>query len=101
MKTIRFSDNVLNTLIDLEVINEMFIEPKAVEVVKSLLSIGDLFKTEEELRGVRNGIVKDFSILKDKAFNDNQPERWFRLRDVSSAVVAVIDEELFKRGYEV
>lgn len=101
MRTIRFSDNVLNTLIDLKGINEMFIEPEAVDEVRSLLFIGSMFSTEEELRGVRNGIVKDFSILKDKAFNDNQPERWFRLRDVSSAVVAVIDEELFKRGYEV
>ena len=74
---------------------------EAMNKIKEICYIGTIFNTEEELRGVRAGIVKDFHQKKEDAFNNQKPELYWKLQAVMSATVATIDDILFRMGCEV
>lgn len=101
MRVIQLSDARLGMLMDVEGIDDMFVTEEAMQKIKEICYIDDLFTTEEELRGVRAGIVKDFHKKKEDAYNNQNPELYWKLQAVMSATVATIDNILFKRGYEV
>lgn len=101
MRTIQLSDARLGMLMDVEGIDDMFVTEEAMQKIKEICYIGDLFNTEEELRGIRAGIVKDFHKKKEDAYNNQKPEEYFKLQAVMSATVATIDDLLFKMGCEV
>ena len=101
MRTIQLSDMRLGMLMEVEGIDDMFVTEEAMNKIKEICYIGTIFNTEEELRGIRAGIVKDFHQKKEDAFNNQKPELYWKLQAVMSATVATIDDILFRMGCEV
>lgn len=86
-----------------------FINKNEIEIVKKIFKIEE--RTDIELQNLRDFVVMYYTMKEkeDIAFNDSLKEKWgkklddtlFELMDKMSAIVAVIDEEKFKRGLEV
>lgn len=85
-----------------------FINKNETEIVKKNFKIEE--RTDIELQNLRDFVVMYYTMKEkeDIAFNDSLKEKdknldntLFELMDKMSAIVAVIDEEKFKRGLEV
>lgn len=85
-----------------------FINKNETEIVKKNFKIEE--RTDIELQNLRDFVVMYYTMKEkeDIAFNDSLKEKdrkldntSFELMDKMSAIVAVIDEEKFKRGLEV
>lgn len=57
------------------------------------------FKTELDLRNLRDMVVMYFSLKEER--EELKAHQIFDLMDTMSAIVGVIDGELYNRGYEV
>lgn len=66
----------------------MFVSKTNIDKIKQILKLEEL--SNEELQPTRNAIVKYFTENQEERFNDN----WTRM----SMIVAVIDDEIYKRG---
>lgn len=85
-----------------------FINKNETEIVKKNFKIEE--RTDIELQNLRDFVVMYYTMKEkeDIAFNDSLKEKdknldntLFELMNKMSAIVAVIDEEKFKRGLEV
>lgn len=70
-----------------------------IELIKEILEL-DSMNTELELRNMRDMVVMLYD-LKEKNVPEDDYKTQFELMDKMSAIVGVIDRELWKRGYEV
>lgn len=85
-----------------------FINKNETEIVKKNFKIEE--RTDIELQNLRDFVVMYYTMKEkeDIAFNDSLKEKdknldntLFELMNKMSAIVAIIDEEKFKRGLEV
>lgn len=85
-----------------------FINKNETEIIKKNFKIEE--RTDIELQNLRDFVVMYYTMKEkaDIAFNDSLKEKdknldntLFELMNKMSAIVAVIDEEKFKRGLEV
>ena len=91
-------DAVLQDLLDVE-IGKHTVSQESFEKIRSLLGLADL-NTEEELRAVRNAVVRRISSIKDEIGEDNFKDI-MALQTQISGIVAVIDNELWTKGFPV
>jgi hypothetical protein len=91
-------DAVLQDLLDVEV-GRHTISRDSMDKVRQLLKLDEI-ETEEGLRAVRNAIVRRLNSVRDEIGEDNIEEQW-NLQTQISGLVAVIDNELWKRGFPV
>lgn len=69
-----------------------------VALITSLIKF-DNFKTEDDLRNLRDCAVMYYTIKEME--NDTDASKVIELTDKMSGIVCVIDKEIWKRGYEV
>lgn len=91
-------DNVLQELLDVE-IGRYTVSQESFEKIRSLLGLADL-NTEVELRATRNAVVKRMSSIMDEIGEDNFKDIW-ALQTQISGITAVIDNELWMKGFPV
>jgi hypothetical protein len=91
-------DNVLQDLLDVEV-GRHTISKDSMDKVRQLLKLDEI-DAEEGLRAVRNAVVRRMSSIRDEIGEDNIEDLW-DLQTQISGITAVIDNELWKRGFEV
>ena len=77
-------------------IDDFFVSNTDMKKVSELLNLENR-KTEKELRAVRNAFVKKWSDF----IEDLPYEEFKKYRNTLSGVTAVIDDYLWKRGFEV
>jgi len=91
-------DAVLQDLLDVEV-GRHTISKEGVDKVRQLLKLDEI-ETEEGLRATRNAVVRRLNSIRDEIGEDNYEEQ-YNLSTQISGITAVIDNELWKRGFEV
>ena len=80
-------------------VGEMFIEAEAIEQIEDILNLNDM--DIDELRAMRNTIVKVFSKLIDSADDKGDVKEAIASQNKMSGIVAVIDNKIWKLGGEV
>ena len=91
-------DAVLPELMDVS-IDRFTVSKNSEDKIRTLLDLENL-DTEEELRAVRNAVVRRLSDMQDRLGENNFDAVW-HLQTQISGITAVIDNELWKRGYPV
>lgn len=91
-------DAVLQDLLDVE-IGRYTVSQESFEKIRSLLGLADL-NTEEELRAVRNAVVRRMNSIQDEIGEDNFKDI-MALQTQISGITAVIDNELWTKGFPV
>jgi hypothetical protein len=91
-------DAVLQELLDVE-IGRYTVSQESFEKIRSLLGLADL-NTEEELRAVRNAVVRRMNSVQDEIGEDNFKDI-MALQTQISGITAVIDNELWHKGFPV
>lgn len=91
-------DAVLQELLDVE-IGRYTVSQESFEKIRSLLGLADL-NTEEELRAVRNTVVRRMNSIQDEIGEDNFKDI-MALQTQISGITAVIDNELWTKGFPV
>jgi len=91
-------DAVLQELLDVE-IGRYTVSQESFEKIRSLLGLADL-NTEEELRAVRNAVVRRMNSIQDEIGEDNFKDI-MALQTQISGITAVIDNELWTKGFPV
>ena len=91
-------DAVLMDLVEVE-IGKFTVSKKSCERIRELLGLADL-NTEEELRAVRNAVVRRMNSFRDEIGEDNIKDLW-ELQTQISGITAVIDNELWNKGFPV
>ena len=91
-------DAVLYDLLDVEV-GRHTISRDSMDKVRQLLDL-DSVDTEEGLRAIRNAVVRRLGSMRDEIGEDDYEEQ-FHLSTQISGITAVIDNELWKKGFPV
>lgn len=91
-------DAVLMDLVEVE-IGRFTVSKESCERIRKLLGLADL-NTEEELRAVRNAVVRRMNSFRDEIGEDNIKDLW-ELQTQISGITAVIDNELWNKGFPV
>lgn len=91
-------DTVLQELLDVE-IGKFTVSQESFEKIRELLGLADL-DTEVELRAVRNAVVRRMNSIMDEIGEDNFKDMW-ALQTQISGITAVIDNELWTKGFPV
>ena len=86
-------------------IGSMIITGAQVKETERVLGLDDL-ETENDLRAMRNAVVRFLANAKDEYFDEESGEfidskKYFQLNANMSGIVCVIDNKLFHMGYEV
>ena len=91
-------DAVIYDLLEVP-IDRFTVSKNSMDKISQLLDL-DSVDTEEGLRAIRNAVVRRLGSMKNEIGEDNIKEL-FHLSTQISGITAVIDNELWKRGYEV
>lgn len=83
-------------------VDSFTISNEGMDYVGKVLGLDRKDLSEEEIRAIRNAVVEELYGKSNNLAESGAPfKEVMAVRDVASAVVAVIDHELFRRGYPV
>lgn len=91
-------DAVLYDLMEVP-IDRYTVSKLSMDKIRQLLKLDEI-ETEEGLRAVRNAVVRRLHSMEDEIGEDNVSDLW-DLHTKISGITAVIDNELWKRGFPV
>lgn len=92
-------DEVLEELMEVPV-DRFTVSKNSEDKIRTLLGLDEL-EGEMELRAVRNAVVDRIGEMINEAAEVDDTEVMFSCQQQISGITAVIDNELWKRGYEV
>lgn len=91
-------DAVIYDLLEVP-IDRFTVSKNSMDKIRTLLDLENI-EDEEGLRAVRNAVVRRLGKMQDEIGEDNFNDLW-HLQTQISGITAVIDNELWKRGYPV
>ena len=98
MRFANIEQNVIDRVLEVE-IEEVFVSAKAVREVRAILELDD--KTIDEMRAIRNTIVRTIADMEQKAIDNNDKKLFSELATKMSGITCVIDNIIWRCGGKV
>lgn len=98
MKFANIENEVINNVMNVE-IDEFFITNESIKQIRNILNLDG--KSVDELRAIRNTIVRTIAEMRDRAFEENNYECFRNLSTKMSGITCAIDGVIWENGGEV
>lgn len=98
MRFANIEQEVMTKVLDVE-IDLVFVSNESARQIVDILELND--KDEDELRAIRNTMVRTISDMEQEAIDNNDKDLFFELSTKMSGITCVIDNMIWKYGGEV